>query len=78
MNKFTSKYKGVSYDKSRNKWIASVFYEGKKELYKRFDNENDAIRAVITKYEELKIPLHYTHKDYMMVNEQLNEFYKNL
>jgi hypothetical protein len=64
-NKFTSKYKGVSYDKSRNKWIASVFYKGKKELYKRFKTELEAIQEIVLKYEELDMPLHYTHKEYI-------------
>jgi hypothetical protein len=34
----TSKYTGVSFDKSRCKWVASI----DKLLFKRFDNENDA------------------------------------
>lgn len=64
-NKFTSKYKGVSFDKSRNKWIASVFHKNKKELYKRFNTEGEAVQAVLLKYEELEIPLHYTHEEYI-------------
>ncbi len=64
-NKFTSKYKGVSYDKSREKWIGSVFYKGKRELGKRFNTENEAVESVIAKYDELGIPYHYSHIEYI-------------
>lgn len=41
----TSKYKGVSYDRSRNKWVAQARINGKNKFIGRFDNEDDAARA---------------------------------
>jgi hypothetical protein len=35
----TSKYKGVYFDKSRNKWAAEITLSGKKIYLGRFDNE---------------------------------------
>lgn len=66
-NKFSSKYKGVSYDKSRNKWKATLKLKGVSYLNKRFNNETEAVEAIIKKYLELKIELHYTHKEYLQL-----------
>lgn len=41
----TSKYKGVSLDKKRNKWVSRVNYKGEKVFCKRFDSEVDAAKA---------------------------------
>jgi hypothetical protein len=38
----TSGYKGVSYDKSRNKWVASIMVAGKTIFIGRFDNDIEA------------------------------------
>lgn len=37
-----SQYRYVSWDKTRNKWVASIRHNGKNLLQKRFDNEIDA------------------------------------
>lgn len=41
----TSKLKGVSYDKFRDKWMARLHYKGKVVLRKRFDKEDEAAEA---------------------------------
>ena len=41
----TSKYKGVCFDKSRNKWTAQMDNLGKHHNLGRFDNEEDAYSA---------------------------------
>lgn len=41
----TSQYKGVSYDKSRGKWIASIQLQGSTKHLGRFDIEEDAANA---------------------------------
>jgi hypothetical protein len=38
----TSKYKGVSWDKSRDKWVAYIKFDDKSKNLGRFDNEEDA------------------------------------
>jgi hypothetical protein len=38
----TSKFKGVCFDKSRNKWISSIHFNGKQYYLGRYDNEVDA------------------------------------
>lgn len=42
---FSSKYRGVSFDKIRNKWIASIQINGKKNTIGRFSSELDASNA---------------------------------
>ena len=42
---FTSNYKGVCYDKNRNKWMAQIKLNGKKKHLGRFANEIDASNA---------------------------------
>lgn len=41
----TSGYKGVSFDKTRNKWVARIRYDGKYLFLGRFDNKIDAAIA---------------------------------
>ena len=41
----TSKYKGVYWDKSKNKWIAGIKINGKRKLLGSFDNEDSAAEA---------------------------------
>lgn len=48
----TSKYEGVSYDKTRNKWMASKNIKGKKLFFKRFDLEIDASEYYKKKIQE--------------------------
>lgn len=64
-NKFSSKYKGVSYEKSRDKWKATIKLKGTSHLNKRYNTENEAVEAIINKYTELGVELHYTHKKYL-------------
>jgi hypothetical protein len=49
----TSGTKGVSWDKSRNKWIAAIKVNGKRVFSKRFKRKEDAIEAVIKARKEL-------------------------
>ena len=49
----TSLYKGVCWDKSRNKWRANVGYNGKKIHLGRFENELEAAKAYDNKAKEL-------------------------
>lgn len=44
-NNSTSGFKGVSWDSSRNKWIASIQHGGKTHHIGRFDNEEECARA---------------------------------
>ena len=44
-NNNTSGYKGVGWDKSRNKWKAQITLDGKNRLIGRFENLQDAARA---------------------------------
>ncbi|GAA5470124.1 hypothetical protein Saur08_02642 [Staphylococcus aureus] len=41
----SSKYKGVSYDNQHNKWIASIYAEGKKIYLGRFADEKECAKA---------------------------------
>lgn len=53
-SKKTSKYVGVCWDKSRNKWTANIRI-GKKYLHLgRFDNEEDAAMAYLNKLREVR------------------------
>ena len=49
----SSKFKGISWDKNRNKWYTEIFFSGKKYFLGRFTNEIDAARAYNTKAKEL-------------------------
>ena len=49
----TSLYKGVCWDKSRNKWRANVGYNGKKIHLGRFENELESAKAYDDKAKEL-------------------------
>lgn len=42
----SSRYENVSWDKSRNKWTSYVLHGGKQLFCGRFDNEEDAAKAV--------------------------------
>lgn len=41
----SSKYKGVTWDKSRSKWVSHIRVDGKQIYLGRFDNEDDAAKA---------------------------------
>jgi len=47
INRKLSKYKGVSYDNSRNKWLAFVNRNDRFKNLGRFDNEEDAAKAYL-------------------------------
>ncbi len=49
----TSKYIGVSYDKSRNKWVAEIRENKKRHRLGRFENEYDAHLAYQNKLKEI-------------------------
>jgi hypothetical protein len=49
----TSGYKGVSWCKRDNKWVANIFYNGKHIFLGRFNNIFDAARAYNAKAKEL-------------------------
>lgn len=44
-NGVTSKYRGVSFDKSRHKWKTQIMYNGKHVFNKRFNTEQEAAIA---------------------------------
>ena len=52
-SKGTSRYKGVYYDKARDKWTARLNRNGVIYLQKRFENEYDAAMAYDDKSEEV-------------------------
>ena len=41
----SSKFKGVTWDKSRNKWLVAIVYNYKRQHIGRFENEIDAAKA---------------------------------
>lgn len=49
----TSKFKGVSWDSSREKWISSIQHNGKTKHIGRFDSEDGAAKAYDAKAAEL-------------------------
>lgn len=49
----TSKFKGVSWDSSREVWISSIQHDGKTEHIGRFDDENEAAEAYDLRAKEL-------------------------
>ena len=49
----TSGYKGVWYDKSRNKWAAEIHCNNKKKMLGRFDSKQEAVEAYTAKAKEL-------------------------
>ena len=57
----TSKYLGVCWDKTRNKWKATVVFDKVKYCQKRFDTELDAVlyRDMIVKTNNLDLPLNF-------------------
>ena len=42
---FYSDYKGISYDRSRKKWVAQLTFNYKRVLSRRFNNEIEAAKA---------------------------------
>jgi len=48
-----SKYKGVRYDKRRDKWIAEITYKGKKHYLGAFEDEVEAAQAYDAKAAQL-------------------------
>lgn len=56
-----SKYFGVSYDKSRSKWLACVVWCKVKYIHKRFNTELEAAKArdAVVKANELPLPLNF-------------------
>jgi hypothetical protein len=48
-----SKYKGVSFDKQRNKYMACISINGKNKYLGRFDNIEEAVNARVKKSKEL-------------------------
>lgn len=58
----TSVYRGVSWDKSRNKWFAGISYNHKTIPLGRFNDEKEAARAYNQKAVEL-------YGDFAMLNE---------
>ena len=44
-DRIRSRYKGVGYDNTAKKWIASMYYDGQDHVLGRFDNEADAGKA---------------------------------
>jgi hypothetical protein len=49
----TSNYKGVTFHKQRNKWVAQIMINGKNKNLGYFDNIEDAVNARVKKAEEL-------------------------
>lgn len=49
----SSKYKGVSFLKKRNKWVAAFQFDGKRHYCGMWDSEEDAARAVDKKRGEV-------------------------
>jgi hypothetical protein len=50
----TSGVRGVSWDKSRGKWIATICVSGKQRNLGRFDNKDRARQAYLTAAAELR------------------------
>jgi hypothetical protein len=55
----SSKYRGVSWDKSRNQWEARIKVAGKLEHLGYFDDEAEAARAFDTRAAELGRPTNF-------------------
>jgi hypothetical protein len=51
--KYTSKYKGVFWDKSRSKWRAEITINNKNNYLGRFDTEEEAYQAYQNKLKEI-------------------------
>lgn len=46
---------GISYDSSRNKWVASIHFNGIKKKLGRFDTKEEAIKALVDYYDFNKL-----------------------
>jgi len=66
---YSSKYKGVTWDKARRRWIAQIGIYGKHKFLGRFVNEEDAARAydraAIEAYGEFAV-LNFPREDYVI------------
>jgi len=51
--KTSSKYKGVCFDKSKNKWLSKIKVNGKSYYLGRFEDENEAAKAYNNAVDEL-------------------------
>jgi hypothetical protein len=51
---YSSQYKGVTFDKSRNKWHSSIYLDGKTKHLGRFDCETKAGLAYLKALKELE------------------------
>jgi hypothetical protein len=58
----TSKYKGVSWDKDRKRWVAEICSNGKSKNLGRYTKEKDACRAYNEAAKEI-------HGEYAVLNE---------
>jgi hypothetical protein len=67
----TSKYKGVWFDKKRNKWIASIKIKGKNKTLGTFDTEEEAY-IVRKEAEEMALL-----EDYSFLEFKKNRIFKN-
>ena len=54
-NSAVSKYHNVSYDRTRNRWMASIKQQGKRLFQKRFKQEDDAARYVNEMIDKLQL-----------------------
>jgi hypothetical protein len=52
-SKNSSNYKGVTYDKQRNKWLAHIAINGKSKTLGRFDKIEDAVNCRVKKAKEI-------------------------
>lgn len=59
----TSGYKGVSWDRSRKKWVAQITFKGKKYRLGRYNNIEDAIKARIEAEEKYFKPILDKYKE---------------
>ena len=59
----TSGKTGVSFDKSRGKWVAKIKLKGKNIYLGRYDKKEDAIKARLKAEEEYFVPILEKHKD---------------
>lgn len=53
-NEYSSKFKGVSFNKLSNKWMSQIYINGKSKYLGLFDSEYDAHLAYQNKLKEIK------------------------
>jgi hypothetical protein len=49
----SSKYRGVSFDKERGKWVAAIYIKGKRKFLGRFRHEKRAAKAYEYEHERI-------------------------